>query len=47
MDINMSKIMKGRGAAAVVSLETMKEFKLFINSFLRGLTSLHECLIAI
>ena len=33
MDINMSKIMNGRGAAAVVSLETMKKLKSIFHSF--------------
>ena len=40
----MPKIMKIRGAAMVESLETMKELEFLINSFLRGLEGLHECL---
>ena len=31
----------------VESLETMKELEFLINSFVRGLAGLHECLIAI
>ena len=44
----MSKNLKGRGVAAAVSLGTMNELKLFINSVYTvcGLTGLHECLIA-
>ena len=46
-DINVPKIMKGRGAGMVESLETMKELEFLVNSFLRDLTGLHECLSAI
>ena len=46
-DIDMSKIMKGRGVARLMGPETMKEFEFFIKFFLRGLAGLHECLIAI
>ena len=43
-DINVPKIMKIRGPDMVESLETMKELVFLINSFLRGLAGLHECL---
>ena len=46
-DIDMAKIMKERGAARLMSPETMKEFEFLINFFLRGLAGLRECLIAI
>ena len=46
--IDMSKIMKRRGAITLVGLETMKELE-FWNNFLLTLGSacLHECLTAI
>ena len=46
-DIDMAKIMKEKGAARLMSPETMKEFEFFINFYLLGLADLHECLIAI
>ena len=38
LDIDMSKIMKRRGASTLVSLETMKELEFFTNSFLTWLS---------